>query len=336
MDIRAIRKPEMESRSLPDTIEPMKAELADVPAISEGWATEIKWDGVRAITFCEGGELRIQGRRLNDITALFPEIAPLAMQAGAEGTVLDGELVAFDENGLPDFQRIQKRLSTSGRGRNRSYLATFVIFDLLYANGTDLRDLPYSERRRRLEALELSGAAWQTPDYLEVDIATTLEATAEQGLEGLVVKRLASPYRSGGSNHDWLKLKNHNRQEFVIGGWLPGKGSRNDSIGSLLLGYWDYREGRGAHLRYAGRVGSGFSQGDLDVIADDLAGFSREDSPFEDMPETPGAEFVNPLRVIEVEFTEWTHDGRLRHPVFIGMRRDKDPGDVRRESPDGQ
>lgn len=322
---------------MPDVIEPMKAKLAEAPSTPEQWATEIKWDGVRAIAFCENGVLRLQGRNLNDITDLFPEISPLAGEPGAEGTILDGELVAFDEHGVPDFQLIQKRLRRNGGRRGertaKSYAATFVIFDLLQADGEDLRPLPYRERRERLEALELSGRSWQTPDYLVVDIESTLEATAEQGLEGLVVKRLDSPYRGGRANHDWLKLKNRLRQEFVVGGWMPGKNSREDSIGSLLLGYWSHRKDRGEHLRYAGRVGSGFSEGDLETIADDLSGFSRDTSPFEDMPNTPGARFVNPLRVVEVEFSEWTHDSRLRHPVFIGMRRDKSPGEVRREMP---
>lgn len=315
-----------------DVIEPMKARLAETPATSDEWATEIKWDGVRAIAFCEGGQLRLQGRRLNDITDLFPEIAPLAGVPAAEGTILDGELVAFDEFGAPDFQRIQKRLKR-GHLPKKSYAATFVIFDLLEAGGEDLRTLPYRERRKRLEALDLNGPSWQTPDYLVADIETTLEATAEQGLEGLVVKRLDSTYHGGRAGRDWLKLKNRLRQEFVIGGWLPGKGSREDTIGSLLLGYWDNREDRGEHLRYAGRVGSGFSFGDLEVIEDDLAGFQRDTSPFEDMPSTPGARFVNPLRVVEVEFSEWTHDLHLRHPVFVSMRRDKAPGEVRREMP---
>lgn len=322
---------------MPDVIEPMKARLAEAPSKSEHWATEIKWDGVRAIAFFEGGRMRLQGRNLNDITDLFPEIAPLAEVPGADGTILDGELVAFDEHGVPDFQRIQKRLSRSnGQSQElsaKNYAATFVIFDLLQCRGEDLKPLPYRERRKRLESLDLNGRSWQTPDYLVVDIESTLEATAEQGLEGLVVKRLDSPYREGRTNHDWLKLKNHLRQEFVIGGWLPGKGSREDSIGSLLLGYWSHRKGRGEHLRYAGRVGSGFSFGDLEAIQDDLSGFARGTSPFEDTPRTPGARFVNPLRVVEVEFSEWTHESRLRHPVFIGMRRDKSPGEVRREMP---
>ena len=132
----------MEADSLPNSIEPMKASLAEIPSVSDGWATEIKWDGVRAISFCEDGELRLQGRRLNDITGLFPEIGPLGRQAAAEGTVLDGEMVAFDEDGIPSFQRIQKRLRQDGeRLRNRSYVATFIIFDLLYADGVDIRML---------------------------------------------------------------------------------------------------------------------------------------------------------------------------------------------------
>jgi len=324
---------------MPDVIEPMKAKLAEVPATSAEWATEIKWDGVRAIAFCEGGRLRLQGRRLNDITDLFPEVKPLSEASGAEGTILDGELVAFDEFGIPDFQRIQQRLQRNRGKRHgrpaRSYLVTFVIFDILRADGEDLRDLPYRERRERLESLDLYGPSWQTPDYLVADIESTLEATAEQGLEGLVVKRLDSVYHRGTSGRDWLKLKNHLRQEFVVGGWLPGKGSREDTIGSLLLGYWHNRPGRGEHLLYAGRVGSGFSMGDLEAIRDDLAGFGRDTSPFDDLQGLPGAQFLNPLRVVEVEFGEWTDDLRLRHPVYIGMRRDKAPGEVRRELPVG-
>jgi len=323
---------------MPDVIEPMKAKLAEAPATSDEWATEIKWDGVRAIAFCEADGLRLQGRRLNDITGLFPEIAPLADVPEAAGTILDGELVAFDEHGIPDFQRIQKRLKrpsrSSGEKPARSYAATFVIFDILKADGRDVRDLPYCERRALLEARHLHGRSWQTPDYLVADIESTLEATAEQGLEGLVVKRLDSSYHGGKAGRDWLKLKNRYRQEFVVGGWLEGKGARADGIGSLLLGYWAHQQGHGEHLRFASRVGSGFSEGDLKVIQDELHGFERQTSPFVDMPEIPGAHFVNPLRVVEVEFSEWTHDMRLRHPVFIGMRRDKDPGEVRRESSD--
>ncbi|MGB0120436.1 MAG: non-homologous end-joining DNA ligase [Solirubrobacterales bacterium] len=322
---------------MPDLIEPMKAKLAEAPAASDEWATEIKWDGVRAIAFCEPDGLRLQGRRLNDITGLFPEIAPLADVPEAEGTILDGELVAFDEYGIPDFQRIQKRLTRSERKSkpmpSRSYAATFVIFDILQADGQDLRSLPYRERRAELESRHLHGRSWQTPDYLVADIESTLEVTAEQGLEGLVIKRLDSSYHGGRAGSDWLKLKNRYRQEFVVGGWTEGKGAREGEIGSLLLGYWTQREGEGERLVFAGRVGSGFSEGDLTAIRDDLHGFERESSPFLDLTDVTGAHFVNPLRVVEVEFSEWTHDMRLRHPVFVGMRRDKDPGEVRRESP---
>ncbi|MGK2956604.1 MAG: non-homologous end-joining DNA ligase [Solirubrobacterales bacterium] len=316
----------------------MKAKLAETPAISEDWATEIKWDGVRAIAFCESGNLRLQGRSLNDITDLFPEVAPLGRMPGLDGTILDGELVAFDEYGVPDFQRIQKRLRIgdgSGRAdrRVRTYAATFVIFDILKSEGEDLRPLAYVERRKKLEALQLNGRSWQTPDYLVVDIESTLEASAEQGLEGLVVKRLDSPYHGGKATRDWLKLKNHLRQEFVIGGWIPGEDISGNPVESLLVGYWSHHNGCGEVLRYAGEVRSGFSPGDLEAIGDDLAGFGRDASPFANLPDIPGARFVNPLRVVEVEFSEWTPDSRLRDPAFVAMRRDKDPGEVRREMP---
>ena len=210
----------MEADSLPTDIEPMKASLAEIPSVSDGWATEIKWDGVRAISFCKDGELRLQGRRLNDITGLFPEIEPLGRQTAAEGTVLDGEMVAFDEDGIPSFQRIQKRLRQDGeRLRNRSYVATFIIFDLLYADGVDMRDRPYSERREQLEARGLNGPTWQTPDYLEVDIG--------DGRTGIGGPRRETPFEPlpGWFPQPRLAEAEEPQPPGVRGRWLaPGQG----------------------------------------------------------------------------------------------------------------
>lgn len=324
-------------RFMPETIEPMTVEYPEDLRDDGGWASEIKWDGVRAIAFCQNGKIRLQGIRQNDLTDLFPELEALGEAEGAQGTVLDGELVSFGEGGVPDFRGIQDRLTPKkaepsvSRGL-RSYLATFVIFDLLWADGQDFRERTYQDRRRELEARDLNGLTWQTPEYLVAEVQPTLDATAIQELEGLVVKRLDSPYVSGRMpNPFWFKLKNKPRQEFIVGGWIPGDGLGNRELGGLLLGYWDHLQGNGEVLKFAGAMVAGFSEGDAEALATDLEKFEREDTPFEVPPSVHDVHYLNPLRVVEVEFREWDENHRVVDPVFIGMRRDKDPGDVRRE-----
>ena len=187
----------------------------------------------------------------------------LSRQLGAVDAVLDGELVAFDENGLPSFERLQQRIHQTDesvvRRRMKSHPVTYVIFDLLYLDGRDLSEQPYGRRRELLESLDLSGPSWQTPAYSTGHTKELLAASAEQGLEGIVLKRLDSSYAPGKRGGAWLKVKNVGRQEFVIGGWLPGEGRRRNRLGAILLGYFDDGE-----LRYAGKVGTGFSDRDLD------------------------------------------------------------------------
>jgi bifunctional non-homologous end joining protein LigD len=309
-------------------IEPMKAVSGRVPADSSGWAQEVKWDGVRALLTIVEGDARVTGSSARDMTGLFPEVIPIADGTELEGSVLDGEMVVFGADGKPSFSGIQRRLGRRAAPRTAS--AVLVLFDLLFHNGEDLRDLPWSERRERLDGLELGGPAWRTPGYFTGDVAAMLAATAEQGLEGIVIKRMDSPYRSGRRSRSWLKLKNGRRQEFVIGGWFPGRGGRGGSIGSLLLGYRD-STGVGGPLRYAGRVGSGLGERELEEVGGLLAGLERAESPFAG-PVTPrAARFVEPELVGEVRFAEWTPDGHLRHPVWLGLRRDSDPVDVVRE-----
>lgn len=291
----------------------------------EDWHSEVKWDGYRAVAFCDGG-LRLQGKRLNEITADFPELAGLGRSKAASGTVFDGELVVFDEDGRPDFQLMQSR-------RERNLAVSFVIFDLLWQGGEDLRTLPYEQRRERLEALAPEGDTWFTPDRLDGDPEDALAATAELGLEGIVLKRPGSPYVEGGRSRHWLKLKNVKRQEFLVGGWLPGKGHRRGTFGALLLGYRD----RTGSTRYAGRVGTGFDESLLRRIREELENLRRESSPFDpaDRDLIPrDASWVEPLLVAEVRFTQWTRDGRLRNPSFLGLRPDADPAKVVREEPD--
>ena len=188
-------------------------------------------------------ELRIESRNLNDVSARYPELRALGLQLGSREAVLDGEIVAFDEHGRPSFERLQRRMHVSSpsiiRRLSDDAPVNYLIFDLLYLDGHTTIELPYRERRALLEELGLRGPAWQTPAYHAGEGRELLAAAAEQRLEGVVAKRLDSPYRPGKRTDEWLKIKNVNRQELVIGGWLPGKGARAGRLGALLMGYYE-------------------------------------------------------------------------------------------------
>ena len=226
----------------PAHLVPMLAKLAKLPASDEGWAAEVKWDGVRAIAYCRGGRLALETRNLNDVTAQYPEVQALAAELGGRDAVLDGELVAFDADGKPSFGRLQQRMHLLDelvvRARMREYPVTYVVFDLLYFDGHSLLAEPYARRRRLLEGLELDGPSWQVPGYSTGHLAELLAASAAQELEGIVLKRLDSSYAPGKRNGNWLKVKNLGRQEFVIGGWQgeraagAGGSARSCSAGS--------------------------------------------------------------------------------------------------------
>jgi bifunctional non-homologous end joining protein LigD len=329
--IHRIDPPAEERDPFPEAVVPMLAKLAKLPASDEGWAAEVKWDGVRAIAYCRPGRLQLQSRNLRDVTAQYPEVRRLSRQLGAVDAVLDGELVAFDENGLPSFERLQQRIHQTDesvvRRRMKSHPVTYVIFDLLYLDGRDLTAESYSRRRELLEGLDLSGPSWQTPAYSTERPKELLAASAEQGLEGIVLKRLDSAYAAG-KRGDWLKVKNVGRQEFVVGGWLPGEGRRRDRLGSILLGYFDDGE-----LRYAGKVGTGFSDRDLDELGERLAPLARETNPFANRRGPRQANFVEPKLVAEIEFRELTTEGMVRHGSFKGLREDKPPEQVGIERP---
>ena len=330
--IHRMDPPATEREPLPEHVEPMKATLAKLPADDEGWGYEIKWDGVRAIAYCEPGHLRLESRNLLEITRQYPEVGAITRALGSRAVVLDGELVALDEDGRPSFQRLQGRMHVANeaevRRRAKEVPVTYVIFDLLYEDGEPLFDLPYEERRVRLEALGLEGPSWQTPAYHRGDGAALLAASEAQGLEGIVAKRLQSPYRPGKRGKEWLKVKNVREQEVVIGGWLPGKGRREGELGALLVGYYDDGE-----LRYAGKVGTGFNARDLSLLRKELAPLGRDASPFSGRQPEKASIFVEPTLVAQVEFSEWTNAGTLRHPSYKGLRDDKPAEDVIREEP---
>ncbi|HTY97284.1 MAG TPA: DNA ligase D [Solirubrobacteraceae bacterium] len=318
---------------MPEGILPMLARAGELPSPEQGWAYEIKWDGVRALAYCRPGELRLESRNLLEITDKYPELAELTRTLGSRSAILDGEIVAFGADGRPSFSALQRRMQVSGsaqaRRRMKATPVTYVIFDLLWLEGRSLTGDPYSTRRERLAELGLQGTSLQVPDYVVGHGRELLRAATGQGLEGVVAKRLASVYQPGRRTADWVKIKRPGSQEFVVGGWLPGKGSRSRRVGALLLGVHDEH----GSLRYAGRVGSGFSERELDRLAALLGPLASDSSPFSGGGPPRGARFCEPRLVAEVSFSEWTPDGRLRHPVYLGLREDKPAVEVVREDP---
>jgi bifunctional non-homologous end joining protein LigD len=317
--------------TFPESIKPMLAVAGKLPAESENWAFEIKWDGVRAILFVEGGRVHAQSRNDLDVTVSFPELADIGKFLGMTTCVIDGEIVALGEDGRPSFSRLQRRMHVSNqreaKRRSTADPVSFVAFDLLYIDGHSLLTAPYDERRARLESLHLSGETFTTTDaFRDVSGADILKATVQNGLEGIVAKRRDSPYRQGRRSPDWTKVKSFRTQEVVIGAWTQGQGERQDSLGALLLGIPD--EGG---LRYAGKVGTGFSARARSELLHDLRPLATSDSPFVGalpVAEASKAHFVRPELVGEVGFGEWTTAGRLRHPTWRGLRPDKAPLEV--------
>ncbi len=322
---------------MPEHLAPMLASPGRLPGEEEGWAFEIKWDGVRALLYWRPGspgQMRIESRNRKEIGARYPELHALGHQLGGHDAVLDGEIVAFDERGLPSFERLQKRMhltSASAVARAaREIPVTYAIFDLLYLDGHPTIELPYRQRRELLEGLRLKGPAWQVPAQRMGGGAELLAATAEQRLEGVIAKRLDSPYRPGERSGEWVKIKNVHRQELVIGGWLPGKEGRSGQLGALLVGYYDHENEGSRGLRYAGRVGTGFDEPELRRLAGELEARSRRGSPFAEHGVQPPREarFVEPELVAEIEFSRWTRDRILRHSSYRGLRTDKPAEEV--------
>jgi bifunctional non-homologous end joining protein LigD len=318
---------------LPEYVDPMLATLGSLPLAGrdEDWAYEKKWDGVRAIVRFDGHRLSVTSRNDADMTVAYPELAALGDQLGDRQVILDGEIVTFAADHRPSFAKLQRRMHIIGAADAQrlagSDPAVLMIFDVLHFDGRSLLESPYSERRSVLEGLQLTGVAWQTPAPLEGTAAQAVAVSQEQKLEGVVAKRRTSTYRSGRRSPDWIKLKNIRTQEVIVGGWRPGAGSRAGTIGSLLLGL-PTPEG----LHYIGRVGTGFNAAMLADLSSRLN--PRETSPFTDVPrpDARDALWVTPDLVGEVAFAEWTTDGRLRHPAWRGLRPDKRPDQVVRES----
>ncbi len=315
---------------LPAFVEPMLAKLSTLPADESRWAFEVKWDGVRALARSEPGRIELITRNGNDVTPAYPELRALNRALGSHSALLDGEIVAFDDAGRPSFEALQPRIHLRGetavRRRAEATPVTYMVFDLLWLDGHSLMELPYEQRRARLAELELEGERWHVPAHHVGEGGALLAATREQGIEGVVAKRLDSRYAAGGRDGSWLKVKHVQRQELVVGGWTEGKGARAQRIGALELGV--HEEGS---LRYAGRVGTGFDEAELARLAGLLEPLAQEDSPFEGRQPPRGAHFVAPQLVCEVEFNEWTKQGLLRQARYKGLRDDKPARAVVRE-----
>lgn len=308
---------------------------AGTPADLRGldWQFELKWDGIRALIIGDADRIRLISRNGNDMTASYPELTDRSCWPEQSFTA-DGEIVAVGPSGRPDFGLLQTRMKLTKPADVAKVRAVtpvrLMVFDLLSDAGEDLRRMPLRKRRARLEQLDWpDGCPVHLSEVLDHEVEHILESARELGLEGIMAKRLDGRYVSGERSRSWLKLKFERTQEVVVGGWRPGKGSRQGSVGSLLVGIPD-----GAKLRYVGRVGSGFSDRELKELRLQVDTLSRKTSPFTEVPaaDASDAHWVTPGLVGEVTFGEWTGGGKLRHPVWRGWRLDKNADDVVAES----
>jgi bifunctional non-homologous end joining protein LigD len=302
---------------------PMLATLTEDLPRGEGWEFEPKWDGYRAVGYVRGGEAKLVSRNGNDLTQRFASVAkelPKALRS--PDAVVDGEVVALDSGGKSSFSAMQQG----------SAQLAYEVFDVLEVDGEPVVDLPLTERRARLEKLVARNPVVQISGSFE-DGNALFEAAQEQGLEGVMAKRMSSRYVEGGRGRDWLKIKTHGRQEFVICGYTKGQGRRSGSFGALVLGVH-----RGEEWEWVGNVGTGFGERTIEELLAKLEPLRRDKSPFALVPKMPKVKkgdvvWVEPKLVAEVEFAEWTHDGHLRAPSFQGLREDKPARDVHRERP---
>jgi len=318
---------------MPTVVRPMLATPGSLPHEDAAYAYEAKWDGVRAIAYLDGGGVRLLTRNDADVTVAYPELAGLGEALGGLSRILDGEIVAFDEQGAVSFGALQPRMHLRDQ-RQIARMAqeapvSYRVFDLLYPDASSTMELPYAQRRELLDSLALDGPHWQTTPYTIGGGAAALAQAVADQTEGIVAKRIDSRYLPGKRSPAWLKVKNFQTQEVVVGGWRGGQGNRSGTIGSLLLGI-PGPDG----LRYVGQVGTGFNRDMLEQLAAMVAKRARASSPFADaVParEAKDAHWVTPRIVREVAYAEWTRDGRLRHPAWRGLRPDKTVNDVVRE-----
>jgi len=314
---------------MPPKIHPMLAESVEKPFDGGEWLFEIKWDGYRAIAFIEGGRARLVSRNQTDLTPRYPELKDMAQLIQAKTAILDGEVVALDPEGKASFSLMQQRTGFRPGGHraagNADVPVLYYAFDLLYLGGYDLLKVPLEERKRNLKSVLVTGDGVRFSDHYEERGKALFEMARQKGLEGIVAKRRASCYEERRSS-EWLKIKIRHRLEAVIGGYTETKGSRTH-FGSLVLGLYD-EQGRLIHV---GQAGSGFNQKSLGEISSVLEKLETKKNPFfGEVDALRKVSWVKPELVAEIEYAEWTggtqgSGPKLRAPVFLGLRDDKDP-----------
>ncbi|WP_423982431.1 non-homologous end-joining DNA ligase [Ilumatobacter sp.] len=292
----------------------MKATLGSLPAHDDGWAYEIKWDGHRTLAHIDAERTRLQTTSGRDSSERWPEVTAIGRGLNASTAILDGEMLVIGEDGRPSFDLVQRRDPSV-------HAAVFHVFDVLSIDGTDTVDLAYLDRRRLLEQVLEAGDHWAIPPHHVGGGADLLAATAAQQLEGLIAKRVDSTYRVGTRTKDWLKIKNRNRVDVVIGGFSTGAGNRSGTFGSLLVGVHN-----DTRLRFAGGVGTGFTQATLERLTALMRPLTTTTCPFD--PEPPSAvkrtaTWLRPELTATIEIAEFTNDGHVRHASFVELKDDR-------------
>lgn len=315
-------------RSMPEWVPPMLATLVEHPFSDPSWVYETKLDGQRSLLFKRGSSVRLMTRNRKDRTSHYPDLEQAARHATVRADLIaDGEIVAF-EGDRTSFSRLQERMQNPrpSTAQVAALPVSYYLFDLLWLEEYDLTSLPLTSRKNVLHEAVAFGDPLRYSDHLEEDGELAFRAACERGWEGLIAKRAASPYTPGRSR-DWLKFKCVLEQEFVVVGWTDPQGSRS-GVGALIVGYHE-----GGELRFAGKVGTGFSHQELARLSGLLAPLERPTPPVAETKGLPkkGVHWVQPKLVAQVAFSEWTPDGKLRHPRYLGLRDDKDPRDVVRE-----
>ena len=308
---------------MPGVIKPMLATLVDEPFSDPQWLFETKWDGVRAVCFIRNGTARFISRNQIEMTAQYPELANIAESVRGSSVVLDGEIVALDDNGVSRFQLLQRRLGRKNAGEIERLAATtkivFYVFDLLFLDGFDLIGCKLIDRKATLEGILKSSRNIRFSDHIVGEGKKLYEEIAKVPLEGMIAKRVESTYMQRRST-EWLKIKTIQQAEVVIGGYTEPRNSR-EYFGALVVGL--YRDGE---LHYVAHAGGGFNHQTLAQIYQLMQKLKTKGCPFVDKPKTNEAvQWVKPKLVAQVKFSEWTADGRMRQPVFLGLRKDKKP-----------
>jgi bifunctional non-homologous end joining protein LigD len=320
----AIEKP------MPAKVRPMLATPIEEPFDNPAWLFEIKWDGYRAVAFIKDGAVRLVSRNQNDLTGQFPELRDLPGFIKAKQAVVDGEIVALDEQGRPSFSLMQQRTGfQAGRRRlsgREGVPILYYAFDLIYLDGYDLHKVGLEQRKELLRLVLQDGEAVRFSDHYPEKGRDLFEVARQRGLEGILAKKRDSAYQED-RTRDWLKIKITQRQECVIGGYTDPEGSRQ-YFGSLVLGLYDNH----GHLIHVGQVGTGFDHGTLKQIYEQLRPLETKTNPFHgEIGGLRKVHFVRPELVAEIKFSEWTHEMKMRAPVFLGLRFDKDPKECRLE-----